>query len=214
MHGIMIKRLGHNVRILEQNVSPTRESHAAGIAVGPQVQQFLNKIQVPLEEISFQSPGLQILDRDLNVKRFISQPVHLTGWQVLYSTLRAHFDQYAVSEGPYFIPGKNEADGEATYDLGKRVTSLVLSQGSMRLVFEDLINGGSGETGADLIIAADGARSTLRELLSPNLPNRYAGYLAWRGVIAEKDVSEKTRKTFGRSTNVFASNETRTYIVV
>ena len=62
MHGIMIKRLGHNVRILEQNPSPTRESHTAGIAVGPQVQEVLNRIQVPLKTISFHSPGLQILD--------------------------------------------------------------------------------------------------------------------------------------------------------
>lgn len=84
----------------------------------------------------------------------------------------------------------------------------------MRLVFEDLINGGSGEVGADLIIAADGARSTIRRLISPDLPNHYAGYLAWRGVVAEEDVSEQARKIFGRSTNLFASNKFCTYIVV
>lgn len=214
MHGIMIKRLGHNVRILEQNPSPTRESHAAGVAVGPQVQEVLNKIEVPLNTISIHSPGLQILDKNLNVKRFIGQPVHLTGWKVLHSLLRAHFDQYTVRECSEIIPESNAENREVVYDLGKRVTDLVLSQGSIRLVFEDLINGGSGQLAADIVIAADGARSTIRKLLSPDLPNHYAGYLAWRGVVAEKEVSENTRETFGRNTNIFASNKFRTYIVV
>ena len=129
------------------------------------------------------------------MKRFIGQPVHLTGWKVLHSLLRAHFDQHTVRGCPQFIPESNKADGEAVYDLGKRVTDLVHSQGSIRLGFENMINGGGGEIAADIVIAADGARSTFRELLSPDLPNHYAGYLAWRGLVAEKDVSETTRET-------------------
>lgn len=51
MHGIMLKRLGHNVRILEQNVTRTRESPAAGIVAGSQVQEVLQNIEVPLKTI-------------------------------------------------------------------------------------------------------------------------------------------------------------------
>ena len=148
------------------------------------------------------------------MKRFIGQPVHLTGWKVLHSLLRAHFDQHTLRDCPQFIPESNKADGEAVYDLGKRVTDLVHSQGSIRLAFEDLINRRRGEIAADIVIAADGARSTIRELSLPDLANQYAGYLAWRGVVAEKDVSETTRETFRRNTNLFASNRFRTYIVV
>ncbi|KAL6713341.1 hypothetical protein ACLMJK_008806 [Lecanora helva] len=213
MHGIMIKRLGHNVRILEKNVSSTRQSYAAGIAVGPQVQELLHKIDVLLETIAFHSPGLQILDKNLRVKRFIEQSVHLTSWEVLHSSLRARFDQYGMCESPHCIPEKDQEDGEVVYDLGKQVTNLVLNQGSIRLTSKDLINGGTEEIDADLTIAADGARSTIRDLLLPGLPDHYAGYVVWRGVIAEKDVSAETKNTFGTNTNIFALSKSRSYVV-
>jgi 2-polyprenyl-6-methoxyphenol hydroxylase-like FAD-dependent oxidoreductase len=38
---------------------------------------------------------------------------------------------------------------------------------------------------ADLLIGADGNRSTVRELLVPHVQPRYAGYVAWRALIQE-----------------------------
>ena len=40
----------------------------------------------------------------------------------------------------------------------------------------------------DLLIGADGIRSTVRRLLMPEAEPRYAGYVAWRGVLEEGDV--------------------------
>lgn len=53
-----------------------------------------------------------------------------------------------------------------------------------------------GETlHADLLIACDGIRSTVRGLLAPEVQPQYAGYVAWRGVCDEAALSRHTRQT-------------------
>jgi 2-polyprenyl-6-methoxyphenol hydroxylase-like FAD-dependent oxidoreductase len=41
---------------------------------------------------------------------------------------------------------------------------------------------------ADLLVAADGSLSTVRRQLVPGVVPRYAGYVAWRGLMEERDV--------------------------
>jgi len=46
---------------------------------------------------------------------------------------------------------------------------------------------------ADLLVAADGLRSTVRSALLPNLTPAYAGYVAWRGVVEERHLASNLR---------------------
>ena len=45
----------------------------------------------------------------------------------------------------------------------------------------------------DILVAADGPRSTVRPLVLPQLRPDYAGYVAWRGLTAEADVADRDR---------------------
>ncbi len=52
--------------------------------------------------------------------------------------------------------------------------------------------GGLCET-ADLVVFADGIASTGRHQLNPSARLQYAGYVAWRGMVAEAELSAETR---------------------
>jgi 2,6-dihydroxypyridine 3-monooxygenase len=55
-----------------------------------------------------------------------------------------------------------------------------------------LICAGGTRDRADLVVFADGIHSTGRRLLAPEAEPEYAGYVAWRGVVSERDLTEET----------------------
>jgi len=60
----------------------------------------------------------------------------------------------------------------------------------------------------DLLIGADGINSTVRQQFSPATQPRYAGYVAWRGILAEADVNPADRAlVFNHLTFCFARCE-------
>ena len=211
MNGIMMKRLGHNIHILEQNPSSIRSGHAAGIRAGPQAQEFFRKYDLLQQPYSLDCPGIQFINRDSKVKRFLKNPMCMTGWTTLYYRLRANYDGFASVYCPE-PPTVTEKEGKAVYDLGKRVTNVSYQDGSVMVAFDDSINGGSGCLVADLVIAADGSSSAVRQLIMPELQRPYAGYVAWRGSVVEKDASEETKKIFDSKFTIFKMP--RNYILV
>jgi 2-polyprenyl-6-methoxyphenol hydroxylase-like FAD-dependent oxidoreductase len=66
---------------------------------------------------------------------------------------------------------------------------------------------GARERG-DLLIAADGIHSTIRAKLAPEVMPRYAGYVAWRGVIEESEMTAREHALlFGRMCFVLPDGE-------
>jgi 2-polyprenyl-6-methoxyphenol hydroxylase-like FAD-dependent oxidoreductase len=63
------------------------------------------------------------------------------------------------------------------------------------------------ESKADLLVAADGFRSTIRGLLLPEVQPEYAGYVAWRGVVQESDLSADVLKVFEDNFTFFRTAE-------
>lgn len=202
MHGIMIKRLGHNVHIIEQSQTEARTGFAAGIMAGPKVVEFLKRFDVSAQPYSIPCAA-QFISRESTVRWRINAKAQMTGWDVLYYRLRANFDGFVSKHCPEPI-AKQQGEGSIKYDYGKRVSGVTYMDGLMEVVFEDLINGGGGTLHADLVIAADGTNSTVRQTLLPEPQRPYSGYVAWRGTVPEKEISAEAIKFLDGYASAFA----------
>jgi 2-polyprenyl-6-methoxyphenol hydroxylase-like FAD-dependent oxidoreductase len=74
------------------------------------------------------------------------------------------------------------------YHLGKKMTGFAQGSGSVSVQFED-----GGEFDADLLVGADGIRSSVRSVLYPQIAPLYVSYVAWRGTIPEERFSPSAR---------------------
>lgn len=200
MHGIVFKRLGHNVHILERD-SSALHSRGAGITAMESVVAFLDAYDVVKRPWSITSPNIQFLNRKAEIAKIWNIELQMTSWSALYYRLRANFDGLQSKYCPELptIPSESEgtsasAVGKATYDQGKNVTDVKDTDGAITVVFAS--TGGGGSIQADLLIAADGPSSTVRQIVQSGSQRKYVGYVAWRGTVLEKVVSEATKKVF------------------
>ncbi len=95
----------------------------------------------------------------------------LTSWGRLYALLRAALPPACMRLGAAVAAVQPDDDG---------VTVTLAGGETLR---------------ADLLVAADGIRSTVRAQLAPQVQPQYAGYVAWRGVCDEAALSRLTRQT-------------------
>lgn len=110
------------------------------------------------------------LDRAGNVIQRGYQPQTQTSWNMLYNTMRDSLPDACVHPGET-LRLFDQADGQ------------------VRATFAS----GRVETG-DLMVGADGAHSTVRKLLLPGSEPRYAGYVAWRGLVPELQLDADHRQ--------------------
>lgn len=88
------------------------------------------------------------------------------------------------------------------YHFGHALERVEQDDGSVRAYFS---NGRS--TQADLLVACDGFRSTVRSQLAPKVQPIYSGYYAWRATPNESDLSPKTRLTVFPYFTFFIANQ-------
>ncbi|KAH6668042.1 monooxygenase [Halenospora varia] len=192
--GLVLKHLGHNVRIFERSPSALLHSQGAGIVFGPPTQEYFAKHVKVNHPLSITSYMRQTLDRS-------GHPVHqdhrqqkMVSWDLLYFVLRACFDGLETTYCE--VPPRNSSNGNAKYLYGRKVTNLTQkSDGLLQVEFEDQ-DGKNGVEVADMVFAADGPGSTIRELLLPKVKRKYAGYVAWRGTLLEREATQELKDTF------------------
>lgn len=198
MHGIILKHLGHNVTILEQSESSIRQGQDAGIGCGPFVVQFCEKCGIDPNLLGLPCKGSRVVTRDMRVRGLYIGPRYVTAWSLFYHALRAHFDGFTSERCPYPVPTPRSEDGKASYFVGRRVVNIVQGRGDRISILYNDVKGDAEDKSleADIIIAADGANSTIRSLLLPDTIRPYAGYVAWRGTVPEARLSKDTRDLF------------------
>ncbi|KAI4169679.1 MAG: hypothetical protein LQ343_005501 [Gyalolechia ehrenbergii] len=221
-HGVVLKRLGHNVRVLERANPDNLREHGAGIMARDDVQAFLRKHDRFSDQPYFVlgEPKIQFINQNAEVTRTWDMQLYMTSWDTLYHRLRANFDEL---QSDYVVMGQRApqiGSGTASYDFGCNVTNVKYNKESVELEVErstgllvqDLfavINGYVSfdwlrqTTSTDLVIAADGPASSIRRLLCPGTERNYVGYIAWRGTVVESQISEKSRGLLRTCLNYF-----------
>ena len=87
------------------------------------------------------------------------------------------------------------AFGDDHYHTGVRLAGFELASDKVTARFE-----GGREAVCDLLIGADGPGSTVRQQLLPDVRSKYAGYVAWRGVVLEHEAPDLAAEFAGRFT--------------
>jgi len=187
--GIVLKRLGHNVRILERSATSLLQTQGAGIVAGGDTQAFFQRhdlTKTPIAAVSKLRHYLgrqgQEIDRDEREQK-------MTSWDLLYNILRANFD--GGGDRSYCdVPSGGKNDGQAVYEVDCIVTSVhETGNNEMEVAFHSHSDTEGKQTAtSDLVIAADGASSTIRNFFNPT-PRQYAGYVAWRGTVPESVIT-------------------------
>lgn len=188
MSGILLKRQGHNVRILEQAVSSEREGVAAGVGLGGHVKRFFDEND-RLKDISIGTPNdfMEVLDSEMNVIKKFPVYLNMTTWDATYYRLRANFDSF---KSDYCLepPPLDPNEGQGRFDTGSRVLRVEGVAGDLTVLFEDVNTQEQHKITADFVIAADGANSTIRRQLHPDLRREEPGYVIWRGTVPTKEL--------------------------
>ncbi|MEM5343073.1 FAD binding domain-containing protein [Paraburkholderia azotifigens] len=104
------------------------------------------------------------LDRDDSIVERLDMPQTQTAWSLLYRAMKEALPAQSLHAGETFIDFEQDGD-------------------------EVIARFESGRTErADLLVGADGIRSSLRQRLLPDVTPAYAGYVAWRGLVPELEL--------------------------
>ena len=167
----MLQRAGHAVTLLEK-AKNSLDGRGAGIVTHRPLIAAFARCGVPAgASLGVSVERRVVLGSDGDVIAEARVPQVLTSWSRLYALLRSAFD-------------------ETLYVPGAAVRSIEQSAGGVTAHCDD-----GRRFDADLAIAADGVRSTVRAQLMPEVTQQYAGYVAWRGVCDEAVLSQYTLDT-------------------
>ena len=159
--GLMLIRRGFRVDIYER-VRSELSGRGAGIVAQPALFQSLRRLGLDVVDLGVDMTTRKILDSDGRLVVEMECPQTLTSWERVYRILRDGFPP-------------------AHYHRGVGLQSFEQTSRSVIAQFSD-----GSDVEADLLVGADGIRSTVRQQLLPELAPLYAGYVAWRSLIPEQ----------------------------
>jgi 2-polyprenyl-6-methoxyphenol hydroxylase-like FAD-dependent oxidoreductase len=161
LSGLLLRRAGWNVEIYER-VDSELSGRGAGIVAQRELIERLRGLGLATQDLGVQITTRKILDAQGRLTHEFECPQVLTAWERVYRLLRDAFPA-------------------AHYHRGRGLVKFTQNSELVQAHFSDgeIIN-------SDLLVGADGIRSTVRQRVLPDVAPRYAGYSAWRALIAEK----------------------------
>lgn len=167
---LLLKKSGWDVDVFER-IGSELSGRGAGIVTHAELFEILQRAGIDRQTatVGVSVAGRRVLGPDGSIVGTLPLPQILTSWGHLYGLLRAA------------LPA-------ASYHHGRTLTRIEERADTVVAHFQD---GRSAE--GDLLIGADGIFSTVRTLLAPDVMPSYVGYIAWRGLVDEADLSAETR---------------------
>jgi 2,6-dihydroxypyridine 3-monooxygenase len=167
---LVLRDHGWDVDVLERSPNPL-EGRGTGIVVHPTTVRYLvERAGKSIGDIGVPAHSLRYLEADGSVAD--EQPCAYR--------FASYFELYR---------GLLDAFGTERYHLSNELAHLD-NRDDATIV--SLTNGRT--LAADLVVCADGVRSTGRRIMVPEARPRYAGYVTWRGTIDSAELSDRTAR--------------------
>ncbi len=159
--GLMLGRRGWAVDIFER-VDSELAGRGAGIVAQRELMARMNALGLGTRDLGVAVTTRKLLDASGVVAAIIACPQVLTAWERVYRALRDAFPAERYRRGC----------GLERFEQNDRGVLARFSDGST--------------SEGDVLIGADGLRSTVRRQCLPDVAPLYAGYVAWRALIPER----------------------------
>lgn len=167
--GQMLRAEGWDADIYEK-VEGELSGRGAGIVAQPEILSALQALGLGTGALGVAVRKRRLLDAAGRIVLETDCPQVMTAWERVYRILRDAFPS-------------------AHYHRGLALAAIEQNGNGVTAIFAD----GQRVTG-DVLVGADGIRSTVRGLCAPQSQPLYAGYVAWRALIAEAALSPPTHR--------------------
>ena len=165
---VLLARQGHEVTVMER-ARHGLARRGAGLVVQEQVVRILRQVGLaPLAEQGVWAEERIALDRAGRVVSHETRRQMQMSWDLLYDGFRR------------LLP-------EARYLTGAAVRTAGVGDDDAHVILDD-----GRRLAFDLLVGADGQASVMRDVVNAAEPTHpaYAGYVAWRGLVAEESMPE------------------------
>lgn len=163
--GIALMDQGFDVEIYERS-EDNLQGRGAGLVIQPDMMDYLMAQNImPKAVFGIPASKRQILNDQGHATLTYPNDTIFTSWNYLWQQLKAYFPK-------------------EKYHFGFALENLEQSADMVTATFKN----GAIRTAA-LVIGADGYHSVVRKYIVPDVHPRYAGYVAWRGLIPEPELN-------------------------
>lgn len=168
--GHLLRQAGWDATIFERSAGDLAD-RGAGLGISAEILNAMRRIGLRVSRsYCFQVQSSIWLDQRGEIAYESPRRANGSAWSIIYQPLRQAFPA-------------------ARYRTGMALTGVEQDSAGVTAIFAD----GTRERG-DLLVAADGVFSTVRRQFMPEVEPRSAGYIAWRGLLDQKDLPQAAKE--------------------